>query len=287
MYLVFYLTVVFVWAAIYYYLSPISKGLSPVDGGVTFWESLYFSVVTVSSLGYGDFRPVGVSRGFAGFQVLFGLFVLGILIAKFTSSRLTHKVDRLYMSQVVSQLEGFSFDFNKSDDLVKSYTRDAGRVYQVVPGEQHKLVSSAHKTELFLILRNIQLRTEQFMDYLQEENTTGGFFNTVPVRPMSDAANGLESNVHSLGNIFLNLSNAVLSHLFDKENRKCLGSMVETVKELEALVKKNCEKREDVYMPFHDLALSISGIPERYYNVPDVGGKLQPDQSLQDQDDPQ
>lgn len=50
----------YLWAGSY------SQGLVPTygSGAATpqFSECLYFSVVTFSWLGYGDFRPIGVSR---------------------------------------------------------------------------------------------------------------------------------------------------------------------------------------------------------------------------------
>ncbi len=44
-----------------------------------FWTCLYFSVVTFTTLGYGDFYPQGVGRALAGMQALTGYLVLGVL----------------------------------------------------------------------------------------------------------------------------------------------------------------------------------------------------------------
>jgi uncharacterized membrane protein len=41
--------------------------------------SLYYSVVTFTTLGYGDFYPQGVGRALAGMQALTGYLVLGLL----------------------------------------------------------------------------------------------------------------------------------------------------------------------------------------------------------------
>ena len=44
-----------------------------------FWTSLYYSVVTFTTLGYGDFYPQGIGRALAGMQALTGYIVLGLL----------------------------------------------------------------------------------------------------------------------------------------------------------------------------------------------------------------
>ena len=44
-----------------------------------YWDSLYYSVVTFTTLGYGDFYPRGVGRVLAGIQALTGYVILGVL----------------------------------------------------------------------------------------------------------------------------------------------------------------------------------------------------------------
>lgn len=44
-----------------------------------FWISFYYSVVTFTTLGYGDFYPTGVGRVLAAVQALTGYLILGIL----------------------------------------------------------------------------------------------------------------------------------------------------------------------------------------------------------------
>lgn len=46
---------------------------------------LYFSTVTFSTLGYGDFNPTKAARGLAAFQSLMGYLTLGVLIGVFVS----------------------------------------------------------------------------------------------------------------------------------------------------------------------------------------------------------
>ena len=69
------------FALIYMNLSLVS-----VDEGILhydFGNALYFSVVTFTSLGYGDIRPVGMAKLFAGVEALLGIFLISLFVFVF------------------------------------------------------------------------------------------------------------------------------------------------------------------------------------------------------------
>ena len=53
--------------------------VSPAEPVKTFWACLYYSVVTFTTLGYGDLQPRGVMRVMACLETFVGYLVLGIL----------------------------------------------------------------------------------------------------------------------------------------------------------------------------------------------------------------
>ena len=56
------------------------------------WDtSLYFSVVTWTTLGYGDFKPVADLRLLAAWQALLGYGLLGILVGLGAASIMSKK----------------------------------------------------------------------------------------------------------------------------------------------------------------------------------------------------
>lgn len=88
------ITSILVFASCYEYISGISRndGILAIDingkqKAVDFSDALYFSVVTEATLGYGDLRPVGISRILSCLQVFMGLVLAGLFVAKLTSSR--------------------------------------------------------------------------------------------------------------------------------------------------------------------------------------------------------
>jgi len=82
----------FVFALIYQTL-----GLVGPDGKTCndFLPCMYFSVITFTTVGYGDFRPSDLARLFAALEALIGYFGLGLFIAALLQlfSRLPKDVD--------------------------------------------------------------------------------------------------------------------------------------------------------------------------------------------------
>lgn len=70
-----YLGVVFVCAAAYYLIPGLFE--CPMSAG----DSLYFSVVTITTLGYGDISPTsGLGKALAALQSLSGVLILGLFL---------------------------------------------------------------------------------------------------------------------------------------------------------------------------------------------------------------
>ena len=53
------------------------------ENAIFLLECLYYSVVTFTTLGYGDFTPVGLSRIFAAFEAFTGSFTLALFVVVF------------------------------------------------------------------------------------------------------------------------------------------------------------------------------------------------------------
>ena len=84
-----YLLIAVVWAVCYGIieaLAPGSFGLSTEDSEKIWNQLLYFSLVTLTTLGYGDISPVGaVARIWAALESMTGTLYLAILISRLVS----------------------------------------------------------------------------------------------------------------------------------------------------------------------------------------------------------
>ena len=47
----------------------------------TIWDSIYFSIITLTTIGYGDITPSLSTRSIAAFEALSGYVIMGILIS--------------------------------------------------------------------------------------------------------------------------------------------------------------------------------------------------------------
>jgi len=86
-----YLLLGVIWAMAYTIIEMVSPGsfagFSPIDD--LGWDSewLYFSFVTMTTLGYGDILPVSATaRGFAYMQAIVGQFYIAVLVAGLVSA---------------------------------------------------------------------------------------------------------------------------------------------------------------------------------------------------------
>ena len=74
-----FLFIILSFAGIYYVDNETTN-----DGPLEFVDALYFSVVTFTSLGYGDISPLGISRFFAASEALIGVFMISLFVVVFT-----------------------------------------------------------------------------------------------------------------------------------------------------------------------------------------------------------
>lgn len=57
------------------------------DPWTRFGNALYFSIVTATTVGYGDLTPLGFSKALAGGEAVLGFLILAVLISKFVSHK--------------------------------------------------------------------------------------------------------------------------------------------------------------------------------------------------------
>ncbi|MBW2990641.1 potassium channel family protein [Candidatus Woesearchaeota archaeon] len=158
-----------------------------------FVDSLYFSFITATSLGYGDVAPVGLSKFLAGFEVILGLIIYGVLISKLVGVKqevLLEEVYNISYEEVIDRLRSglylFRADINRALEKVENDTIKQREVQDlwiffsgldttliniknlIIPGRSEKYY---HKTidafRLELFLNSIQLSMDKIVELLK------------------------------------------------------------------------------------------------------------------------
>ena len=169
----------------YTLLTPIGHGigqnLTPLSD-TTFLTGIYFSIVTISSLGYGHIHPMGFSKALACIEVLMGLGVMGILIAKVTSRRLSYHVSRLFSSDAQTRLESLAREFSASHSAITAIMPRLGTTYQGTPGSTSPPGDSRHAAvaDFRDAISELRTRCLALYDYLSLEIPQGNYFQSVP-----------------------------------------------------------------------------------------------------------
>lgn len=135
-------------AIVFYYFDITNKGQ------LCFFEAIYFSVVTMTSLGYGDISPTGFGRVVASFEVLSGVMLVAVFVGKIASERQSTLLLLLYNNENNRRLKEFYLEvkifIDKFNDLLdehehKEFNREVKKAYKFMTGVYNYLSFHAHQ----------------------------------------------------------------------------------------------------------------------------------------------
>ncbi|NJC05787.1 hypothetical protein GGQ97_001580 [Sphingomonas kaistensis] len=92
-------------SSVYFWLVPDQLHSDPAEQGLG--RAIYFSVVTFTSLGYGDLAPEGFGRIVAALVVAFGLVLTALVIGKVASERQANTLLLLHTSDTQRRIAEF------------------------------------------------------------------------------------------------------------------------------------------------------------------------------------
>ncbi len=129
------IVIIIIFSLIYFFLASLPGNSLNVGGEIVqyntegFINSLYFSFITATSLGYGDVIPMGISKFLSGFEVILGLIIYGVLISKIVGVKqevLLEEVYEISYEEVIDRLRSglylFRSDINRMLEKVETDT---------------------------------------------------------------------------------------------------------------------------------------------------------------------
>jgi hypothetical protein len=107
------------FGGIYFALTYVTgQGIKVQQGKPTFLDCVYFSVVTISTLGYGDIIPIGASRVFACIETIFGLTFVGYAISQIVSARQEALIEYLTKKAIIQTYEEYLEQIVDAKELI-------------------------------------------------------------------------------------------------------------------------------------------------------------------------
>jgi hypothetical protein len=276
------------FAAIYFLLDIHEPGtkLAP-----SFLTSLYFSVVTISSLGYGDVLPRGLARLFAALEVLSGLAIMGLVVAKLSSVGLSHHVRRLYETDIRVRLATLRGDFGLLLDRLGEVTSVATNTFSEVPLTDEASVEDRSRKvndvlrEVSELLRKFRSSALSAKEYITLEAQHGAFFNSEASSAISETAEIIDNFITRF-TLFLNgISLAGRMQILGLTSNK--RPLLDGISDVELICETVLRICDDQLKPvFVSLKSSCTRFPQEMFNVPSVKPN-QPDQAETSSNEPQ
>ena len=226
-YIMFFALAVIIFGIVYTLLTPISHGIGQNSTPlfkeytiVTFLNGIYFSVITISSLGYGDVHPMGFSKALICIEVLLGLAMIGIMIAKVTSRRLSYHVSRLFSFDAQKRLEDIAekFDVSYGDfEEIMAYQTPAEDKITFIPRFRGTINS-------------FQLRCTALCDYFSDEMEQSNYFQIAPVDAVVEVGNAVDRTFFRLAQLITGLSGQARDEIFDRHTRQRISEAIDSQK---------------------------------------------------------
>lgn len=143
-----------------------------------FCDCLYFSIVTISSLGYGDIRPIGCGRVIASIEVTAGLVLIGLWISAMASSRLELLTERLHGHAVDERFKQFRANIVRLSSEFADLAQKHGQAQSV---DSARLWSVGKDSE-DAVMDELYAAVWGIVRHLRREVSEGEFFETTSQR---------------------------------------------------------------------------------------------------------
>lgn len=178
--------VILVYALAYWGLSTRGVGLVPTydpEEKVEFLACVHFSVVTLTSLGYGDFRPTSwISMFLSWTEVVLGLLFFGLLVSRLSGWRSERLLHRVAKSQINNELQEFRHEVQR---IAREYSvlidASLGGTLTIDEGQRLYDISDFQGN----ILSEAKYLLSGFTRYMRHEAEKFDFFRYVPQRALT------------------------------------------------------------------------------------------------------
>ena len=175
-----------------------------LETSVSFWTALYFSSVTTSTLGYGDFAPVGASRIIATVQAFLGMVIIGAIISKM----LTRQQEQIIRDTNLIALS------EQSASVLTALNSQLVEFQQIIESRAHEDQNQVSRRRLLRRWENAELRFNYLLESIHDLLRKRGVLASTKAKVLRALRNtvaefALASELHDLS-VDLNHSKSIL-----------------------------------------------------------------------------
>lgn len=235
----FWILIIIIFGGIYFFVAS-SPGNSLKYGSDIiklntegFIDSLYFSFITATSLGYGDVVPLGISKFLSGLEVILGLIVYGLLISKLVG-----------VKQEVLLEEVYDISYEDVIDRLRSglylFRADISRVLEKVETDT---IKEREIKDLWILFSGLDTTLLNIRNLIMPHKSEKFYHKKIDIFRLELFLNSIQLSMNKI----LELLRTLKSHGLDWHDGLLVTSIEEDVKAVKEIVeyqsKKSNEKR--------------------------------------------
>ena len=235
-------------------------------------------------------HPVGFSKALICMEVLLGLALIGIMIAKVTSRSMSYRVSRLFSSDAQKRLDDIAAKFDTFQVDLEAIMPELTAAYQSTPRQTSLPAEdrSALIVRFRKIINDLKLKCIELHDYLSDEMSQSNYFQIAPVGAVVRVGNASDAPFFSLGLLIRSLpsQSKAWEEILERDNRQRILEAINSQKQVCGLVGQHATDQR-ILDVFQRIKETCAQLQASYFTVPEVPEELQPDHILRGTDEPQ
>jgi len=222
---------------------------------VMFFDSLYYSIITATSTGYGDIVPQGFSKALASLQSILALLIWAIFVTKLVSHKqeaAIREVHKLTFEDVFHNIREGLYIMRKDFDRI---TKDA---------QENKSLSKDHWMDMVIAYRQGQTLLQNIPDFYANDDQ---HMYTIDHQREQLLHESVNRTLHRLNDMLNTLSQCDIDWVSDEESMTELKNLLGTVD----AVTPTWQKESPYTEAFEDILHLHSKIEEQVKSaVPEI-----------------
>jgi hypothetical protein len=192
--------------------------------------------------------------------------MMGLIVAKLTSKRLSYHVRRLFSADAQRRLEEHAADFQRLEEMFVSLTTKIGAAFAETPGSTPGNQRDQCRLSLSGTLFDFYSNSSRFRDYIKYEVGQGDFFADAPVEALQKTADSVAQSLFAIQQMVLSLTIPARTALLNSDNQRRITESLGRHKEISDLAKAH-SKSDELKLAFQQLAETCRSIPEGYFVI--------------------